>query len=84
MMSATLIDQSCVHPITVIMFFDGNSARGFPMLARMGDVLRIHRAELEMVSENFGVDFALHWRLAVQCMVSHDFLLCLFFTMIIA
>lgn len=51
MVSATLVDQSCSKPVPLMMFCDGKKPGDLPKLALMGDVLRIHRAELDMVRE---------------------------------
>jgi hypothetical protein len=46
MMTAVLVDESCTTPVTAVMF--GEKTRQLPRLARMGDVLRIHQAGLEV------------------------------------
>lgn len=46
MMSAVMVDESCTTPVTAVMFC--KQANHLPKLAYMGDVIRIHRAGLEV------------------------------------
>jgi hypothetical protein len=46
MIAATLIDESCQTPITINIFC--RKQNGLPKLIYMGDVIRIHRAALEV------------------------------------
>jgi hypothetical protein len=47
MASAMLVDESCTTHVTINMFCKGPSF--LPKLACMGDVLRIHRAALQVM-----------------------------------
>ena len=48
MITATLIDESCLKPMTINIFCTKQDY--LPKLVWMGDVIRIHRASLEVLS----------------------------------
>jgi hypothetical protein len=59
MMTAVLVDETCTTPRTAILFSTGPAK--LPPLARMGDILRIHRAGVEVRTPMFGLRRSRVW-----------------------
>ena len=68
MVAATLVDKSCLTPMTINIF--SKKQEHLPKLIMMGDVLRIHRAALEVcLALKFfkNIVSLLHGKLRVFC-----------------